>query len=77
MGTANQKEMKLGPDINLLNTFGLSKNEGVNMWEGGGGRGGEWHVQRKTRKCHENNILNLTSLNNILQNAMKVGISLM
>ena len=69
--------MKLGPDIYHVNIFGLPKNEGVNMWEGGGGRG-EWHIQRKTRKCHENNnILNLTSLNNTLQNAMKVRISLM
>ena len=46
---------------------------------GGGGVGrGEWHIQRNTKKCHENNnILTLTSLNNTLQNAMNVGIYLM
>ena len=31
--------MKLGPDIYHVNIFGLPKNEGVNMWEGGGGGG--------------------------------------
>ena len=62
----------------------MPKNEGINkcmcvsvcVWEGGLGRG-EWHIQRNTKKCQENNnILTLTSLNNTLQNAINVGISL-
>ena len=34
--------MKLGPDIYHVNIFGLPKNEGVNMWEGGGGVSGTY-----------------------------------
>ena len=40
LGTANQKQIKIGPDIYHLNTFGLPKNEGVNKGPGGGGAGG-------------------------------------
>ena len=28
--------MKLGPDMNQLNTFNIPKHEGVNKWVGGG-----------------------------------------
>ena len=58
--------MKLGPDMYLLNTFHIPKNEGVNEWVEGRG------IQKTTKKCHEiNKISTLTSPNNSLQNAMK------
>ena len=36
MGTTNQTQMKLGPDMYHLSTFHLPRNEGVNQWAGGG-----------------------------------------
>ena len=61
--------MKLGPDVDHLNTFRLP-NLSVSL--SGGARE---HIQRNTKKCDEiYNISTLTCSNNILQNAMKVGI---
>ena len=34
--TRHQTYMKLGPDMYLLNTFRLQRNEGVNQWAGEG-----------------------------------------
>ena len=63
--------MNLCPDMYLLNTFHIPKNEGVNEWVGGR------CIQKTTKKRHKiNKILSLTSPNNSLQNVMKVGISL-
>ena len=43
--------MKLGPDMNHLSTFNISKHEGVNEWAG------EGRNQKTTRKCHEIKII--------------------
>ena len=50
----------------------IPKNEDVNEWVEGR------RIQKTTKKCHEiNKISTLTSPNNSLQNAMKVGVFLM
>ena len=64
--------MRLGPDMNHLNTFHLHRNKGGSKWAGGG------RIQKKIKKYNEfNKISTLTSRNNSLQNALKVGIFLL
>ena len=41
--------MKLGPDIYLLDTFHLLKNECVEEWGSG------YIIQKTTKKCHKIN----------------------
>ena len=64
--------MNLRPDMYLLNTFQVPKNEGVNEWVGGR------RIQKITKNRYKiKKISTLTSPNNSLQNAMKVNIFLM
>ena len=64
--------MKLVPDIYLLNTFHITKNDIVNECAG------EGRIQKKNPKQHKiNKVSTLTLPNNSLQNVMKVGIFLM
>ena len=69
LGTTNETQMHLRPDMYLLITFHMPKNEGVNEWMGGK------RIQKITTKQHKiNKIATLASPNNSLQNVMKVGI---
>ena len=61
--------MNLRPEMYLLNTFQIPKDECVNEWVGGRS------IQKTTKKRYKiNKISTLTSPNNSLQNAMKVEI---
>ena len=61
--------MKLRLDMYLLNTFHVPKNEGVNECVR------EGHIQKIQKKRYKiNKISTLTSSNNSLQNAIKVGV---
>ena len=64
--------MNLYPDMYLLKTFHIPKVEGVNEWVSGR------RIHKNTKKQYKiNKMLTLTSPNNSLQNAMKVGIFLL
>ena len=61
--------MKLGPDMDHLNTFHIPKHEGVNKWAG------EWRNQKTTRKSYEIKwILTFASSKTNSDNAKEKGI---
>ena len=67
--TTDQTQMKIGQDMNHLNTFNIPKSEGVNEWVGGG------HNQKTTRKYHEiKRISTFTSSKTSSDNAKEKGI---